>query len=192
MIDLIGRIENILARTLKIDGAAVDGLSGVEDSVGYLLGELERHVHNVSRFWGSNGAATETNAIAATVAVPFVAASGNDTWGTAVPICGTADDATDGLGEKFDPHLLLVVDTDHATPYRIRIIYGTGTSADAISAGQWSEEMFITSGGPFETGVPIDFMMRRVDVGAKLWAQVWNATNGSNVDFYWGTHPYIG
>jgi hypothetical protein len=192
MIDLIGRIENILARTLKIDGAAVDGLSGVEDSVGYLLVELERHVHNVSRFWGSNGAATETNAIAATVAVPFVAVSGNDTWGTAVPICGTADDATDGLGSKHDPHFLFVVDTDHATPYRIRIIYGTGTSADAISAGQWSEEMFITGGGPFEAGVPIDFMMRRVDVGAKLWVQVWNATNGSNVDFYWGTHPYIG
>jgi len=84
------------------------------------------------------------------------------------------------------------VDTDHATPYRIRIIYGTGTSAAAIAADQWSEEMFITAAGPFSSGVPIDFLMRRVDVGAKLWAQVWNATNASNVDFYWGTHPYEG
>jgi hypothetical protein len=134
----------------------------------------------------------ETNAIEANVNRPFVAVSGNNTWGAAIPVCGTGDDPTDGLGIKFDPHLLFVVDTDHATAYRIRIIYGTGTSAAAIVAEQWSEEMFITSTGPFSTGTPIDFLMRRVDVGSKLWVQVWNATNGSSVDFYWGTHGYEG
>lgn len=192
MIDLIGRVQTLLSYTAKIDSTAIDGLAGTEDSLAYLVGELERHFHNRGRFWGSNGAATETNAIQANVATPFVAVSGNNTWGTAIPICGTADDPTDGLGVKHDPHLLLVTDTDHATPYRFRFIYGTGTSAAAISAGQWSEEMFITSGGPFSTGVPVQFIMRRVDVGSKLWVQVWNATNGSNVDFFWGTHPYEG
>jgi len=180
------------ADVAKIDDAATDGLLGTEDSLAYGVGEIERHFHNRGRFWGSNGAATETNAIAATVSVPFVAVSGNDDWGTAIPICGTADDPTDGLGVKFDAHLILVVDTDDATPYRIRIIYGTGTSAAAISAGQWSESMFITATGPFSSGVPLDFLMRRVDVGTKLWAQVWNASVGSNVDFYYGVHGYEG
>jgi hypothetical protein len=182
------RIEELL----KIDLRAISGLSGVSGTLGYDINEIERHFHNVGRFWGAVAVPDETNAIDANVDTPFVAVSGADTWGAAVPICGTADDATGGLGSKHDPHRLLVVDTDHATPYRLRIIYGTGTSADAISAGQWSEEMFITGGGPFVAGVPIDLIMHRVDVGTKLWVQVWNATNGSNVDFYWGTHPYIG
>jgi len=178
--------------TELLDRKAIEGLSGVEDSLGYEVEEIEHHLHGRGRFWGSNGAATETNAIEANVDTPFVATSGNDTWGTAIPICGTADDPTDSLGTKFDPHRILVTDTDHTTPYRIRLIYGTGTSGEAIAAGQWSEEMFITSGGPFLSGSPVDFIMRRVDVGSKLWVQVWNATNGSTVSFFWGGHPYAG
>jgi len=178
--------------TELIDREAVDGLSGVVDSLAYKICEAEHHVHNRGRFWGSNGAATETNAIEANVDAPFVAMSGNDMWGTAIPICGTGDDPTDGLGDKFDPHLVLVTDTDHTTPYRIRLIYGTGTSGEAIAADQWSEEMFITSGGPFLSGTPVDFIMERVDVGSKLWVQVWNATDESTVSFFWGCHPYAG
>jgi len=187
-----GALTSISSETDKIDTAAAGGLTGTSNSVAYRVHEVERHFHNRGRFWGAVAVPDETNAIAATVSVPFVAISGNNTWGTAIPICGTSDDATDGLGVKHDPHLLLVVDTDHATAYRIRFIYGTGTSAAAIAAGQWSETMFITSGGPFSTGVPVEMLMRRIDVGAKLWCQVWNATNLSNVDFYWGTHPYEG
>lgn len=175
-----------------INNSPTSGLLGADAALSYRVHEIERHFHNRSRMWGSNGAPTETNAIAATVSVPFVAVSGNNTWGTAIPICGTADDPTSGMGVKHDAHLILVVDTDHATAYRIRIIYGTGTSAAAIAANQWTETMFITPGGPFATGLPADISMRRVDVGTKLWVQVWNATNGSNVDFFWGTHPYEG
>jgi len=185
-------LATILGYTQKIDALATDGLSGTSNSLAYRVHEIEKHFHSRGRFWGSNGAATETNAIDANVDTPFVAVSGNDDWGTAIPICGTGDDPT-GLGyAKFDAHLILVTDTDHATPYRVRFIYGTGTSADAIAASQWSEEMFITSAGPFSSGVPLRFQMPRVDVGSKLWAQVWNATNASNVDFFWGCHPYVG
>lgn len=182
----------IKAQTDRIDALATDGLAGVSDSLAARVHEIEKHLHSRARMWGSNGAATETNAIAATVSVPFVAVSGNDAWGAAIPICGTADDPT-GIGyPKYDPHLILVTDTDHNTPYRFRIVYGQGTSAAAIAADQWSEEMFITAGGPFSSGVPLQFQMPRVTVGWKLWAQVWNTTNGSNVDFYWGEHPYVG
>lgn len=178
---------------LKIDSAAADGLAGVDNSLAYMIKELERHFHNRGRFWGAVAVPDETNAIDANVDTPFVAVSGNNDWGTAIPICGTGDTpvpAPDNV--KFDAHLILVTDTDHSTPYRMRIIYGTGTSAAAISADQWSETMFITAGGPFSSGVPVEIKMRRVDVGSKLWVQVWNATNGSNVDFFWGGHGYSG
>ena len=50
--------------------------------------------------------------------------------------------------------------------------------------------MFITATGPFSSGVPVVVFMRRVNVGLNMWAQVWNNTNGSNVDFFWGAHGY--
>lgn len=188
-----GALTGISDETDKIDNAAADGLAGTSGSVAYETGEVERHTHNRNRFWGAAGSPTETNAIDANVGRPFVAISGNDDWGTAIPICGTSDAPVPSPdNDQFDADELLVVDTDHVTPYRIRLIWGTGTSADAITAGQWSETMFMATAGPFDTGVPVIIKMRRVDVGAKLWAQVWNATNLSEVDFYWGVHGYAG
>jgi hypothetical protein len=183
----------------SIEGVALDSTGDlVADSLAdYLVDaaaeivEVEHHLHNRGRFWGATGAPSEANAIAATVTVPFVAVSGADTWGTAIPICGTADNPVLVTHTLHDPHLVLVTDTDHATPYRIRFIYGTGTSADAITAGQWTETMFITAAGPFSSGVPVELLHIRIAVGSKLWAQVWNNTNGSEVDFFWGTHGYV-
>ena len=186
-----GALTSISNETDKIDGAAVDGLSGVSNSLAYKLHEVEKHLHGRERWWGAVGAPDETNAIAATVTVPFVAVSGANAWGAAIPICGTADNPVLATHTLHDPHLVLVVDTDHATPYRIRFIYGTGTSAEAIIAVQWTETMFITATGPFSSGVPVELLHIRVAVGSKLWAQVWNNTNGSEVDFFWGTHGYV-
>lgn len=176
----------------KIDDLATAGLEGVPDSVAYRLHELEKHVHSRGRFWGAVAVPDETNAIDANVDTPFVAVSGDDTWGTAIPICGTADNPVISGYAKFDAHLILVTDTEHTTPYRLRFIYGTGTSADAITAGQWSEIMFLATAGPFNSGIPADIQMPRVDVGSKLWCQTWNATDTSEVDFFWGPHGYIG
>ena len=176
----------------KIDSVATDGLAGITNSLAYRVHEIEKHFHVRERWWGAAAVPSETNAIDANVDTPFVATSGNDDWGTAIPICGTADNPVITTDVKFDAHMILVTDTDHTTPYRIRLIYGTGTSAAAISAGQWSEGMFITSGGPFSSGVPAEGRMPRIDVGSKLWVQVWNETNASTVSFFWGAHGYPG
>ena len=180
----------------KIDSYATDGLSGVPNSLAYRVEELERHFHNRERWWGAVAVPDETNAIAATVTVPFVAASGDNTWGTAIPISGTADDPTPGDGDvKFDCHRILVTDLDDDTsPWRFRIIWGTGTSAEAITAVQWTEIMEITNAVPGNRagGSPVDVMMRRVNVGVKLWAQAWNDTNLEELSFFWGAHGYEG
>lgn len=189
-------LASVLAYTEKIDDAAADGLAGTANSLAYMIKELERHFHNRERWWGSNGAATETNAIAATVTAPFVATSGNNTWGAAIPICGAADSPVPSPDDaKFDCHRVFVTDlSNNTTTWRLRIIWGTGTSADAIAAGQWTEMMLMSNAVPGNRagGMPIDVIMRRVDVGAKLWAQCWNVTNALTMSFLWGAHGYSG
>ena len=128
----------------------------------------------------------ETNAIDVNVNRPFVAISGANAWGTAISIMGTADDVGIDADPYFDPHRVLFVDFGgNATAWRVRFIWGTGTSADAITAGQWSEIMVINAvAGPFAVGVPSDIKHIRILVGIKMWAQVWNATESEELDFF--------
>lgn len=184
-----------------LEGVALDStgdlvagsLAAVAQTIETEVHEVEKHLHSRGRYWGAVAVPDETNAIEANVNRPFAATSGNNTWGTAIPICGTGDVPVPAGLIKFDAHRLLITDLDDdTTPWRIRFIYGTGTSADAITAGQWSEEMIITNAVPGNRagGVPLDFQMPRVDVGAKMWCQVWNDTNGEVLSFFWGAHGY--
>lgn len=155
--------------------------------------EIYGHNHNVERWWGALAAPDETNAIEANVTRPFQATSGNDTWGAAIPICGTDDvPVLTGMIE-FDPHRILITDLDAETDaWRIRLIYGTGTSAAAIADGQYSEAMVIseTGAGGLSGGTPVSVRMPQVSVGTKLWAQAWNDTNAEILSFFWGAHGY--
>lgn len=190
-----GALTTIVNETNKVDLVATSGLAGVVNSLAYRVHEIEKHLHSRGRYWGAVAVPDETNAIEANVGRPFVAISGADAWGAAIPICGTGDvPAVAGL-VKFDAHRLLITDLDDDTsPWRIRFIYGAGTSADAITAGQWSEEMIITNATPGNRagGTPLDFQMPRIDVGSKMWAQVWNDSNNEELSFFWGAHGYVG
>ena len=173
-------------------GAVVTGIDTDVTSALAEIIEVEHHFHGREFWWGSDGSPGEDTAIAATVSVPFVAVSGDNTWGTAISIMGTDDVPAKATDTRFDAHRILVMDTEHTTAYRMRFIWGSGTSGDAITAGQWSEFMFVTAvAGPFSTGTPVNLMMPRATVGEKLWAQVWNATDTSEVDFYYGVHGYL-
>ena len=155
--------------------------------------EVEQHVHTVERWWGALAAPDETNAIEANVDRPFTATSGNDAWGAAIPIKGSADNPVLAGMTTFDPHRLIVTDLDDdTTPWRVRIIYGTGTSADAITAGQWSEMMVITNAVPGNRagGVPVEVRMPRCAIATKLWVQAWNDTLNEVLSFFWGAHGY--
>lgn len=155
--------------------------------------EIEQHFHNVERWWGSNGAATETNAIAATVTAPFQATSGNDTWGTAISILGTADNPVLSGQATFDCRRVLITDIDDdTTPWRMRIIWGSGTSAAAIAAGQWTEAMLIANAVPGNRagGTPEEIRMPNIAIGLKLWAQSWNDSVGEVLSFFWAAHGY--
>jgi len=190
-----GVMSSLSDETDKIDGAAVDGLAGTVDSLAYRVMELELHFHNRERWWGALAGPDETNAIEANVNRPFVAPSGDNTWGAAVPVLGTADDPTPGDGDtKFDMHRILATDLDNdTTPWRLRLIWGTGTSGDAITAGQWTEIMIMTNAVPGNRAgaVPVDVIMERLDVGTIFWAQAWNDTDAKELSFFYGVHGYL-
>ena len=179
MIDIINRIIGLIAT-----------LADVEAEVE----RVDEHFHNVERWWGALAGPTETNAIESNVTRPYAATSGDNTWGTAIPIVGTADNAgITGLSTEFDVHEILVTDLDDdTTPWKIRLIYGTGTSADAITAGQCTERMIETNAVPGNRagGVPVSFKMIPLDVGTKVWAQSWNDTDGEIASFFIGAHGY--
>lgn len=156
--------------------------------------EIERHLHALERWWGAVAVPDEADAIEANVNRPFAAASGDNTWGVAIPILGTNDNPVLATDTLFDPHRVLVVDLDDdTTPWRLRFIYGTGTSADAINDGQWSEIMIVANAIPGNRagGYPSDIIMCRHAVGIKMWAQAWNDTDGEVLDFFYGCHGYI-
>jgi hypothetical protein len=171
MIDLIGRVLKILEEVETV----------------------EHHLHNAERWWGAVGVPDETNAIAATVTVPFAATSGNNTWGAAIPILGTGDSPVTSISTTFDPHRILITGLDDETDaWRLRLIWGSSDSATAIAAGQWSEVMLQSNAVPGNRagGQPVDIIMPILTVGIKMWAQVWNDTNGEVLSFFWGAHGY--
>ena len=178
----------------KIDSEAADGLLGVHSSVAYQVHEIEKHFHVEERWWGAVAVPDEANAIEANVDRPFAAISGVNAWGVAISILGIADDPT-ALGDiSFDPHRIMIVDMDeNADVWRIRFIWGTGTSAAAIIAKQWTEVMIISMISKIKDigGSPVEVRCPRIPVGYKMWCQVWNAA-ADTLSFFYGVHGYPG
>lgn len=157
------------------------------------VGEIDQHNHNVERWWGAVAVPDETNAIEVNVNRPFVAISGANTWGAAIPIKGSADNPVLSGMTSFDAHRIMVTDLDDdTTPWRLRIIFGTGTSGDAITAGQWSEIMVMTNAVPGNRAgaSPVDIRMPPCSMATKLWAQSFNDTNLEELSFFFGCHGY--
>ena len=177
--------------TEKLDDAATLGLLGTDNSLAYRVNEIERHFHSNER-WASKLAAPAGNRVTEQAMTPFTIVSGNNAYGAATQIMDIGD--CEGLfpgAVHFDLHRIFVSDADHTTPYRIRLSYGTGTQPDAITAGQYSTVMWRSDNANFDRG-PLDIMMRRIDAASKVWVQIWNATNESEMDMFFGVHFYEG
>ncbi len=183
---------------VKIDNEATNGLTGTEASLAYQIHELIKHHHSRARWFGISGDQSGDNWAANTL-TPFVAISGNNAYGSdaddEAKVLGTDDTPAISGMIKFDFHEILVVDVDDDTPYKLRIINGTGTMSEAISAGQFSEAVvqFDSANPQLSAGVPITLQTLRFDCNVdKVWIQAWNATNNSQIDFLVGMHEYEG
>lgn len=181
---------------LKIDSAATDGLLGVSNSLAYRVHEIEKHFHNVERWYGKLAVQTATDWADNTL-TPFVAISGNNTYGTdandEAKVFGTADTPGIAGNVKFDVHRIFISAASVAGLWKLQLIYGTGTMADAIAAGQFSTFMVRTSTPTATQDVPADVMMPRGTCGAtQIWLRAWNATDNATISFFVGVHEYEG
>ena len=168
-------------------------LNSAGDMVVGSLGEVTLSGLYFRQFWwGATGAPTETNAIASTVTVPFQVTSGNNAYGTAIPICGSADDPCPTLAQtSFNIDSVLPITSTITTVWKMRISWGTGTQGAAIAAGQYSETMVIPNlVGGLPSGNPFRADTVRIPNNYKVWAEGWSFTNLATMDFYWGCHGH--
>lgn len=182
--------------TAKIDGAETLGLAGVHNSLAYRTHEIEKHFHSPERWRGKLAVQTAT-AWADDNLTPFQAISGADAYGAdaddEAQVLGTADTPIISGMVKFDPYRVVIVELSTDTPWKLRMVYGAGTMAAAIAAGQFTELMAVNIvTGSKSGGEPSDFRMPRVDAGCKIWIQAWNATDNATCDFFIGLHEYPG
>jgi hypothetical protein len=183
----------------KVDELATEGLNGTPDSLAYRVEEIEKHFHNRECWRGKLAVQSGTNWADDNIDTPFVAVSGANDWGTdtddEAKVLGTGDTPFIGGNVKFDPHRILITAVSSSTPYKMRLIWGTGTMAEAIAANQWSCFMyrFDSISPAVEAGFPVDIKLPRLRSGIdKLWAQVWNLTDNATISFFIGIHEYDG
>ena len=153
--------------------------------------EHDDHFHNDELWWGVNDAPNETNAIESNVDQPFTAASGNNTWGVAIPVIGSKDNPAKIWQTRFDMHRIAISGVDNGTPWKLRFLYGDQSLEEAAQARRYTETVSIASGvgsnigaGPSELRLPI------LPVGWRVWCQVWNQTNLDTISFFVGVHGY--
>ena len=155
--------------------------------------ETEHHLHNMERWFGKSGDQSGNNWGTASSLTPYQAISGSGAFGSdaddEAKILGTDDTPVITGHLQFDPHRIMVTAASNATDSVLRLIYGTGTMADAESAGQYSDVMITEA----RKGMPTEIKMPHDDIIAgstKIWMRLKNATNNATVDFFLGMHGY--
>jgi hypothetical protein len=149
--------------------------------------EIEHHLHNKERWYGKIAGNNEVNALENSL-TPFRITSGVGTYGVGVCVVGTADVLVPGT-IKFDLHEVLIASTQKAELNKYRWAWGTGTEADAITAGNYSTKMtnpIVNTGKSDE----IKVMMPRLANGTKVWLSFWSVTNTQWTDIFIGGHGY--
>jgi hypothetical protein len=143
-------------------------------------------------WWGTTGVPNTTNAIASTVAVPCQVVSGNDDYGTAVPICGSADDPCPGIAQvSFNLDGILPVTSTITTEWKMRISWDLVSSAAGVAAGRYSETLVfpnLVGGLPSGNYFPVNTV--RIPVTYIVWVEGWSVTNLATMDFYWACHGH--
>ena len=158
--------------------------------------EVDRHFHNREIWFGKTPVQTATDWGTPDSLAPFRAISGLGVYGADANdealVLGTADTPYDVTMTYFDPHTIFVVDFSHAAPYMIRLIWGTGTMAQAIIDEQFSLIPAITTNLPVAQsgGYPFPVKVPRKAADTQVWVQCKNANNNAYIDFLLGIHEY--
>lgn len=173
----------------RIDHLATDGLSGVNNSLAYRIGEVERHFHSYERWYGVAAAPSGTHKadqIAKDIAA-FELDAGDDAYGSWVQLLGSADTSL-----KYDLHELYFTYAETAaTVHFVQLAFGD-TGDGAVAAGTYTEIIY-RSGAAVNREAPVVIQTRRQAAGTLAWARVLAYdVNTSKVQLYFGMHYYEG
>lgn len=174
---------------------AIEGvtLNSTGDMVAGSMGELIFSGLYFRQFWwGTTGAPDTTNAIDSNVDRACRVTSGNDAYGTAIPICGTADDPCPTIAQvSFNLDRILPVTSSEITAWKIRISWDLISSAAGVAAGRYSETMVFPNlvvGLPSGNAFPVS--TSRIPSGYIVWAEGWNPVLNATADFFWACHGH--
>jgi hypothetical protein len=184
------KIGNSAPSSPKIDDQATEGLLGTPNSLSYRVHEIEKHLHSIERWFGSDGDGTGSTANNMTD-WQLTAGTGG-AFGTEVQLLGANDVAVGDFGftpVKFDLHRLFVTAASATDDYYIIQIW-TGTTT--FGAATLHTEVPYMKGSNFGEVVPVECQMARVAVAEKVWARVKSETNGATIDLTIGIHAYVG
>lgn len=177
-----------------LDAVSTRGLLGVADSISYLIAEIERHFHHWERWFGLAVTPVAESHRADRLGVgvaAFQIDAGNNTWGSWVQVLGSSDTPATATRVKYDFHRLEITGAEHNAPYFVQIAFGA-TAADALTAGTYSEVVYVPLSGVQDTG-PLNIGTRRQAVTTKAWARcLCPGQNTGTLDFYIGLHEYEG
>jgi hypothetical protein len=152
---------------------------------------VEDHFHNYEVVWGAAAAPTGTHFGDVESLNAYHAISGNNAFGAECNVIGTADTPVRAGKVFFDTRRISIKDVSNATPFIVRVIWGTPiqTAAQAELAMQRTDTVVHqpTANGQNK---PQDVWNVRVPVGSQIWVKIKNATNLATMDFFMMSHEY--
>jgi len=151
----------------------------------------EEHVHNRERWFGKSGDQSGNDWAVPAGLTFFRAISGSADFGgdanDEALVLGTADTPAISGKTTFDLHRIMVEASSVATPWVLRVIYGSGTFSAMEALGQYSDVMITEA----KKGGPVELIMPRATCGTdKVWVRAKNATDNATIDFFVGSHEY--
>jgi hypothetical protein len=160
------------------------------------LGHAEEHQHHITRWYGKKnpqGANDWAVLMDGHLTQPYRCISGAHAYGgdanDEALLFGTADVLWDSRFVCGDFDEFLVVANSADTVYLIRIIWGTGTMAAAITAGQYSTTAYIRKSTDTQR-LRNTIKVPLIGINAKIWAQCQNVADNATIDFFVGVHGY--
>jgi hypothetical protein len=155
---------------------------------------VEEHLHHKVHWYGKAADQT-TNWCDGATLTSFRATSGDNAWGTAgndPAKCFSTADTLSELGTGLvcgDFDMILVTANSSGNLYKLRLVWGTGTLAEAITAGQFTELVYSRATGD-TTRIPRAFGCPKIGIANAVWVVIWSATNDATLDFMLGVHAY--
>ncbi len=178
----------------KIDDLATMGLLGVDNSLAYRVGEIERHFHNWERWLCAAAVPSATHIadrIGSTGTAAFTVTSGNNTWGNWLQILGSADTPVVAGQVKYDLHRVLMTTTNQVGLWFFQFAFGASGAA-ALAAESYCSIIFNPVSNTDKTDA-IDVLTRRQTAGTLAWARAWSVgANAKTLSFMFGLHEYEG